>query len=436
MIPLSKRRVIALIKRFTCDGFRNINCNDLLFDRINILIGPNNAGKSNFIRALSFAANMVNNQKSESTGFLSEIKRNGWDQIADRRANNPAFHLVWEFEAEKNRPVEYKLGAAIGKKREDNYITGEALDSTEPHDGYQRAYNYFICHEDNQGPGSGKGFFSTAGFENQRSRRLPAEVDKTETVLLQMDNLFFSNKELFSAPFVRDNIRHVLESMRTYFKSFYSYSCAAFNLNEIRDLRDVQGNGSMLAKDASNFVNVFYTMMNNDNSFKERYLKKLKKLIANCEDIRIESAGSRMWMEINIEGCYFPLSEVSDGTIHILVLLLMLNLSEQNAVSLLAIDEPEMNLHPAWQRQLANEILCGQGFKQCFISTHSPDFLDEFTEDFKNENAATVAVFVFDPSRKTAIRKLDPQELRIDLSDWTLGDLYRIGDPVIGGWPQ
>lgn len=425
-----------MIKRFSCDGFRNITCNDLQFSRINILIGPNNAGKSNFIRALSFAANMVNNQKTESTGFLSEIKRNGWEQIADRRASESKFHLAWEFEAERRRPVEYTLGAAIGKKRKDNYITEERLDSTAPHDGYRQAYNYFRCHITEYGDQPGTGLFSTAGFENKRSKRLPAKVDQTETVLLQMDNLFFTNKEMFSTPFVRDNIRHVLESLRTYFKSFYSYSCAAFNLYDIRDLRDEQSNGNILEKNASNFVNVFYSLMNNDNRFKERYLKDLKRLMTKCEDIRVESAGNKIWMEIKIDGYYFPLSEVSDGTIHLLVLLLMLNMSEQNAVSLLAIDEPEMNLHPAWQKQLAHEILCGKGFKQCFISTHSPDFLDEFTEDFKDEKNATVAVFVFDPSSKTAIRKLDPQELRSDLSQWTLGDLYRIGDPAIGGWPQ
>lgn len=422
-----------MIKNFTCNGFRNITCSDLEFARINILIGPNNAGKSNFIRALSFAANMVNNQKSDSTGFLSEIKRNGWDQIANKHTDKSAFRLSWEFETEKGRPVKYTLGAIVGKKREDNYITEETLDSTEPHDGYPQAYNYFKCHVKDPGPGPGKGLFSTAGFESTKSKRLPAKVDNTESVILQMDNLFFSYKEMFSTPFVRDNIRQVLESMRKYFKSFYSYSCAAFNISEIRDLRDAQGEGSVLAKDASNFVNVFYTAMSNDVGFKNRYLKMLKRLIAKCEDIRVESAGTKIWMEIKIDGYYFPLSEVSDGTIHLLVLLLMLNLSKQNAISLLAIDEPEMNLHPAWQKQLANEILRGHGFKQCFISTHSPDFLDEFTEDFLNENAA---VFVFDPSSKTSIRKLDPQELRGDLAEWTLGDLYRIGDPAIGGWPQ
>ena len=58
-----------------------------------------------------------------------------------------------------------------------------------------------------------------------------------------------------------------------------------------------------------------------------------------------------------------------------------------------------MNLHPAWQKQLAIEILCGQEFKQCFISTHSLDFLDEFTEDLLNDK---IAIFAFDPSSKTS----------------------------------
>ena len=140
-----------------------------------------------------------------------------------------------------------------------------------------------------------------------------------------------------------------------------------------------------------------------------------------------------MWMELIMDGVPFSLSEVSDGTIHLLLLLLLLCLPEEDAVSLLAIDEPEMNLHPVWQKKLATEILYCKGFDQCFISTHSPDFLDEFTKDFLDER---VAVFVFNPSKENLITKLIPEELSQDLKDWTLGDLYRIGDPVIGGWPQ
>lgn len=87
--------------------------------------------------------------------------------------------------------------------------------------------------------------------------------------------------------------------------------------------------------------------MDRDSDFKNRYLSVLKKLISDCEDICIREAGGKLWMELKLNGYYFPLSEVSDGTVHLLVLLLMLNLPEHNGISMLAIDEPEMNLHPA-----------------------------------------------------------------------------------------
>ena len=173
--------------------------------------------------------------------------------------------------------------------------------------------------------------------------------------------------------------------------------------------------------------------MNTDSGFKDRYLAVLKKLVSSCEDIRVPEVGGKLWMELKLNGDYFPLSELSDGTVHLLLLLLMLNLPERNGISMLAIDEPEMNLHPAWQKLLANEILRCQSFKQCFISTHSPDFLDEFTNGFLSGD---VGVFVFDPISRTPLRKLDREEMRPELGEWTLGDLYRIGDPMIGGWPQ
>lgn len=418
-----------MIKSFECHNFRNISCTNLNFERINILIGPNNAGKSNFIRALSFVANMVNGAKDEPTGFFSELKRNGWDSVANRRVGDSKFQCKWEFELTKGQPVVYKLSAHVGQAREDNYITEESLDSAATRAGAERPYNYFKCHSKK----IGKGSFSTAGMSSVPNSRLRADVNEHESVLLQMDNLFFENKELFSSRFVRDEIRNVLESMRRYFRSFYSYSCTAFDLRTIREMQDIQNDGSYLSKDGSNFVNLFFSAKKKDPKFEERYRKTLCQLVNGCEDVKLQTAGGKIWMELVIDGCSFPLSELSDGTIHLLLLLCLLNIPQDSGISMLAIDEPEMNLHPAWQKLLAAEILRCYSFKQCFISTHSPDFLDEFTEGFLNGD---VGVFVFDPSSKMSIRKLDSEELRSELTDWTLGDLYRIADPVIGGWPQ
>jgi len=372
---------------------------------------------------------MVSIPHDETTGFLSELKRNGWNSAANRRADDPFFKLGWKFELTSNQQFFYTLRAHVGRKREENYIAGESLDSAEARNGAPKPYNFFNCHTFK----SGIGEFSTAGMSSTENHRLRTEVNKYESVLLQMDNLFFENKEMFSKPFVRDEIRNVLETMRTYFHSFYSYSCTSFDITAIREMQDEQADGSYLRKNGVNFVNTFADIMNRTPGFKEKYLHVLKKLVSDCEDIRIVDAGGKIWMELKINGCYFPLSEISDGTVHLLLLLLMLNLPEHKGISMLAIDEPEMNLHPAWQKILACEILRCKSFQQCFISTHSPDFLDEFTEDFLSGD---VGVFVFDPSSRIPIRKLDRQEMTPELKDWTLGDLYRIGDPMIGGWPQ
>lgn len=134
-------------------------------------------------------------------------------------------------------------------------------------------------------------------------------------------------------------------------------------------------------------------------------------------------------IELTVGGGRVPLSDFSEGTKHLMDLLCLL--STENHV--LLIEEPEKGLHPAWQKLLAFEILICNNFDRCFISTHSPDFLDEFTERFLRGD---VGVFVFDQSSRTPIRKLDKESLRPELEKWTLGDLYRIGDPLIGGWPQ
>ena len=418
-----------MITSFESEDFRNVSCASLDFERINVLIGPNNAGKSNFIRALSFAANMVNNtQKEESTGFLSQLKQNGWNSVTNRRSDTPSFKLMWHFLL-NGQPVKYTLRANVSARRDGNYITEEALDAAQPGAGHNKAFNYFRCHT----PEVGIGQFSRAGMSRTKNYLQYAKVDKQESVLLQMDSLFFENKEMFSNIFARDEIRKVLESMRTYFKGFYSYACTSFDLAAIRTMQDEQNDGNYLKKNGANFVNVFSDACMDDPEFKPRYLRELRRLIRECEDLKIERAGGKIWMELKMNGYWFPLAEVSDGTIHLLLLMLMLNLPECRGISLLAIDEPEMNLHPAWQKLLANELMSCRSFTQCFVSTHSPDFLDELTEGFLT---GEVAVFVFDPSSKMPIRKLNRDALVDDLQSWTLGDLYRVADPAIGGWPQ
>lgn len=48
-----------MVKEFTCHNFQNIDANELGLSQVNILIGSNNSGMSNFIRALTFSISRI-----------------------------------------------------------------------------------------------------------------------------------------------------------------------------------------------------------------------------------------------------------------------------------------------------------------------------------------------------------------------------------------
>ena len=103
-----------MIKEFTCSNFRNVEVDHLKFSRINLLIGPNNAGKSNFIRALSFSANMINGVGADTSGFLAEVRRNGSYEILNHTSGYKEVNLKWEI-ALKRQEVDYSLRFHLDK---------------------------------------------------------------------------------------------------------------------------------------------------------------------------------------------------------------------------------------------------------------------------------------------------------------------------------
>ena len=82
---------------------------------------------------------------------------------------------------------------------------------------------------------------------------------------------------------------------------------------------------------------------------------------------------------------------------------------------------------------MAKWLQTSANFNQCFISTHSSDFLDAFTDGFIN---GLVNIFVYDPLGEMSFKAINRDRINEELSKgWMLGDLYRVNDPSIGGWP-
>lgn len=419
-----------MINKFSVRNFRNVNVKDIDFNKINILIGPNNSGKTNFIKALSFFANMIIGGKDNAydSSFLGEVDRNGWDKILNQNSHDSReLEFNWNISLHKE-DCNYIFAFNVGNKPQNFYITREELSVAKPSIGERKPFNYFKCHTETKG----MCVFSTADKKGQQNKRIPMPVSNLDTVLFQFKDKLYENPEIDDEKVIRNQFSPKFEQLQKYFKGFFAYSSAQFNLSAIRQPSETKTKGMYLLKDGSNFVNVLNYYKSKDIYFKIHFEEKLKELMPFMTMTDISTEFDKLVFRLGYDHKQFDLNDISEGTIKAMLLTLLIVLPVNESYSLLALDEPEMNLHPAWQKVIGKWIQLMEGDRQYFISTHSPDFLDVFTDGFKNGN---VGVFVLDTNKEEQITKLSYEKIYKELEGWELGDLYRTNEPAIGGWP-
>lgn len=417
-----------MINKFSCHNFRNINADHLEFEKINILIGPNNSGKTNFIKAITFFSEMLKNAEEGNlkSAFLNAVARNGWDHALYKHAEeNAPIDFTWEI-CLNGEPVRYRFSYGVGNTVENCNIVLEELSSAEQRVGYDKEFNYFRCHDYKVGMGN----FSTATKIGGKNRRLAFNVNSKETLIMQFKDILLQNKNIYGNELIRVNIAQLLYELQKYFEGFSVYTSAQFESNKMREPVSIKVMDDSLNYSASNFTNIFNRYKSEDVLWKIRFEEKLKELIPDLQVADTVNAYDKLIFKLVCGNEQYDLSDVSEGTIKGLILNMLINMPMENPRTLLAIDEPETNLHPAWQKVVGNWIQTADTFRQCFISTHSPDFLDVFTEEFKREK---VAVFVFGSDE--TIKKIQYRDIIDELGEWELGDLYRTNDPALGGWP-
>ncbi len=418
-----------MIKEFSCTNFRNIKVNKLNLEKINLLIGPNNSGKTNFIKALSFFANMIitGHNNSLQSSFLAEVSKNNWNKLINKYSiANSEVNFEWGIKL-NDKEVDYRFSFVGGNDPKDFFITREELDDKQVQHGRKVPFNFFRCHTER----NNTGIFSTAYSKGELNKRVEIEMSNQDTVLAQFKDKIFEKPNLYNNSTLRKGTFPILEEMQKYFKGFYSYSSSQFDLSKIRMLSDTKEQGVVLNKDGSNFTNVLNYYISKDIYVGQLFDEKLKELLPTLTTTRLSNEFDKFIFRMGYSGKQFDLSDVSDGTIKAMLLTMLIFIPINEGFSLLAIDEPEMNLHPAWQKIIGKWVQLSTNFGQCFISTHSPDLLDAFTDGFINN---LVGLYVFNADTNDIV-KVKYEDIKSELDGWQLGDLYRSNEPLLGGWP-
>ncbi len=122
------------------------------------------------------------------------------------------------------------------------------------------------------------------------------------------------------------------------------------------------------------------------------------------------------WVEKNDIDSNFSAYQLSDGTLRFIALATLL--LQPNPPKTIIIDEPELGLHPFAINKLAGMIQVASSKSQIIIATQSPGLISYFQPE---------DVIVTDRSeseKQTVFKRLDPKSLEKWLSEYSLGDLW------------
>jgi predicted ATPase len=155
----------------------------------------------------------------------------------------------------------------------------------------------------------------------------------------------------------------------------------------------------------------------------QQILEQFKKFYPDAEELNIKIYGGTVQIFIREKRFSQPIPapRLSDGTLHYLFLMALL--LDPNPAPLLCIEEPELGLHPDVLPTIAEMLIEASQKTQLIVTTHS---------DILISALPTESVLVCERDNEGShLRRLNPEQLKEWLENYTIGDLWLMGE--IGG---
>lgn len=408
-------------------------------EQLNIFIGANGSGKSNFIGCLKFLKDCLTTVPDESRGitsFENAVATLGGNRILNVNVESPAkvrlsycFAQVSQAGDPQKDSVIFDLNFYVDTKTRVSIAEEYLYSGDNLHDSGSAPPFYYYKFHNYQ---ASKGAISIYDSPGQYSK---THFEPVENIPLNSLGLFDITRLLESSQFSPENtpIYKIRRELLEFVSKWQFYNANNMDLYEIRISEPKIGGSDIYLSESGNNLPLVLDNLNQQNiDFEDSINEAMKSILPKTRRLRpIRSGRLSLTIEWYFEGINEPfyLNEMSDGTVRMLCWATIL--LSPVLPSLLVIDEPELGLHISWMPILAEWIEQAATKTQVIVTTHSPDLLDHFTERLEN-------VICFSPENKMqfSTKLLSQPMLAPKLKEgWQLGDLYRVGDPSVGGWP-
>lgn len=365
------------LERVAIKGFKSIKEMDLKMKHINIVIGANGSGKSNFISVFTFLRNL-------SEGKLQNyVEKHGFANAFFHFGSKATPQIEIDIDVGQNG-YHAKFGHGVN---DDNLV-------------FQKEFCTFT--------GSGK--------------RFDIKGNKGESGLLPGSTAVSS--------YVRQYTRQYLDKCRVY--HFHDTSSTA-SFKKASSLESID----YLQSDAGNLAAFLYSLKDCDESddFFKSYrdiVDAIKTVAPYFHDFYLEPRGSEGEEKVLLRWVHrdhdepFSANQLSDGTARFICMAALFLQPKSLRPKTIILDEPELGLHPAALDVLADIVKATAKENQVICSTQSVTFANQFNpEDF---------IVVDQEKGASTFKRVEEDELKDWLEDYAMGDIW--SKNIIGGRPE
>ncbi len=385
-------------------GFEGL---DLNLGKLNVLIGINGSGKSNFIELFSLLRSLPRSAEDKEANLQRIISKGGGvNEWIWKGAENQVSYIETLMAGPNSNSQNVKHRLTFISENLRLKVIDEFVENERPTGKNKDVYFFYRFQK-------GKPVLNILDFEGNHDFRglVVEDVDTEYSILSQRkDPLFYPE------------IAHVgglYERIRLYREWSFGRN-APFRESQRADLRN-----DRLEEDFSN-LGVFLNKFGRTPKSKGDLMKSLKRLYEEMEgfEVIIDPGSSSVQVNFSERGFNIPATRLSDGSLRFLCLLSILH--DPAPPPFICIEEPEVGLHPDMIPHIADLLLKASERTQLVVTTHS-----DFLIDTLSKHPETVLV-AEKHDGLTTINRLNKEEIDVWLENYSgLGEAWNSGE--IGG---
>ena len=364
---------------------------DLPLKPLNVLIGPNGSGKSNLLEVLALL-------RASPTNLPQPIKEMGgvrewlWKGPGSQRAGT--IHAAIDY-PQGQWPLRHMVKVAEHGERFE--VMDERIEDAPSKVvlGFRTYYRF------------DRGVPEITDVSGKQRRLLRENVAPEESILSQV-----RDPELYP-------VLHWLQAQYEKIRLYRSWTFGP--ASAVRREQSAHGRSDILNDGGENLALVLSKIR---ARVKQALIESLQRLYDGIEDIHITVDGGNVLLLLEESGGRtIPSTRLSDGTLRYLGLLAVLLHPEPPP--LVAIEEPELGLHPDILPHVAELLVDASQRSQLVVTTHSRILIDALTD-----HPGSVIV-CGQRDGESHFERLDPEAMKVWLDRYSLGDLWSRGE--IGG---